>query len=41
MVFSLRRLKELPPTTHVYPGHGPEAILGDESWLSDIVYPIL
>jgi glyoxylase-like metal-dependent hydrolase (beta-lactamase superfamily II) len=41
MVFSLRRLKELPPTTHVYPGHGPEAILGDESWLSDLVYPIL
>ena len=41
MVFSLRRLKELPPTTHVYPGHGPETMLGDESWLSDLVYPML
>src|SRR5216117_1284573 len=41
MVFSLRRLKELPPTTHVYPGHGTETMLGDESWLTDVMYPIL
>jgi len=41
MVFSLRRLKELPPSTHVYPGHGPETTIGDETWLSDLVYPIL
>lgn len=41
LVFSLRRLKELPPSTRVYPGHGPETTIGDESWLNDIVYPIL
>jgi glyoxylase-like metal-dependent hydrolase (beta-lactamase superfamily II) len=41
MVFSLRRLKDLPPSTHVYPGHGPETTIGDETWLSDLVYPIL
>jgi len=41
MVFSLRRLKELPPTIRVYPGHGPETTIGDETWLSDLVYPIL
>src|SRR6266705_2989203 len=41
MVFSLRRLKDLPPTTRLYPGHGPETILGDESWLTDVMYPIL
>ncbi|MGI0149084.1 MAG: MBL fold metallo-hydrolase [Thermoplasmata archaeon] len=41
MMFSLRRLKELPPSTHVYPGHGPETRIGDETWISDLVYPIL
>lgn len=41
MVFSLRRLKELPPDTRVYPGHGPETTIGDEAWISDLVYPIL
>src|SRR5438034_675496 len=41
IAFSLRRLQELPPTTHVYPGHGTETMLGDESWLTDVMYPIL
>lgn len=41
MVFSLRRLKEFPPGTRVLPGHGPETTLGDETWISDLVYPIL
>src|SRR5207302_11228197 len=41
MMFSPRRLKELPPATRVLPGHGPETSLGDETWLSDLVYPIL
>jgi hydroxyacylglutathione hydrolase len=41
MAFSLRRLRELPPTTRVYPGHGPETSLGDATWISDLVYPML
>ena len=41
MMFSLRRLKGLPPSTHVYPGHGPETTIGDETWISDLVYPIV
>ncbi|HYY47596.1 MAG TPA: MBL fold metallo-hydrolase [Thermoplasmata archaeon] len=41
MVFSLRRLRELPPGTRVYPGHGPETTLGDETWIRDLVYPVL
>ena len=41
MVFSLRRLKDLPPTTRVHPGHGPETLMGDETWISDLVYPIV
>jgi hydroxyacylglutathione hydrolase len=41
MVFSLRRLKELSPSTRIYPGHGPETALGDETWISDVMYPIL
>ena len=41
MVFSLRRLKQLPSPTRVYPGHGPETTMGDETWISDLVYPIV
>ena len=41
MVFSLRRLKQLPPSTRVYPGHGPETTMDDETWISDLVYPIV
>lgn len=41
MIFSLRRLKELPPETRVYPGHGPETTMGDETWISDLVYPVV
>jgi len=41
MVFTLRRLKELPADTHVYPGHGPEMTIGDETWISDLTYPVV
>lgn len=41
MVFSLRRLVELPPETRVYPGHGPETTIGDETWITDLVYPVI
>ena len=41
MVFSLRRIRELPDRTHVYPGHGPETTLEKESWLLDLMYPML
>ncbi len=41
MIFTLRRLKELPPDTHVYPGHGPETTIGNETWISDLTYPIV
>ena len=41
MVFTLRRLKELPPDTRVYPGHGPETTMGDETWISDLTYPVV
>ena len=41
MVFSLRRLAELPPDTQVYAGHGPETTIGDETWISDVAYPVI
>ena len=41
MVFSLRRLAELPAATRVLPGHGPEATLGDQTWISDLAYPVV
>jgi len=41
MVFTLRRLKELPVDTRVYPGHGPETTIGDETWISDLTYPVV
>ena len=41
MIFTLRRLKELPPYTRVYAGHGPETTIGDETWISDLVYPVV
>ena len=41
MVFTLRRLKELPAETRVYPGHGPETTIGDETWISDLAYPVV
>ena len=34
MVRSLQRLRELPPETLVYPGHGPATTIGAESWLA-------
>ena len=41
MVFSLRRLMELPPATRVFPGHGPETTIGDETWVTDLAYPVV
>src|SRR5712691_8919821 len=41
MVFTLRRLKELPAETRVYPSHGPETTIGDETWISDLTYPVV
>ena len=41
MVFSLRRLKDLPDRSRVYPGHGPQTTIGNETWLLDLVYPIV
>lgn len=41
MVFSLRRLSELPSSTRVYPGHGPETTIGDETWIVNVDYPIV
>jgi glyoxylase-like metal-dependent hydrolase (beta-lactamase superfamily II) len=41
MVFSLRRLKDLPDQSRVYPGHGPQTTIGNETWLLDLVYPIV
>lgn len=41
MVFSLRRLKQLPPETRVCPAHGPETTIGDETWLEDLAYPVI
>ena len=32
---SLKRLAELPAETVVYPGHGPNTTIGEESWLSN------
>ncbi len=41
MVFSLRHLMALPPATRVFPGHGPETTIGDETWVSDLAYPVV
>ncbi|MGQ0798198.1 MAG: MBL fold metallo-hydrolase, partial [Methanobacteriota archaeon] len=41
MVSSLRRLAKLPPETRVFPGHGPETTIGDETWVLDLAYPIV
>lgn len=30
---SLDKLAKLPPTTQVFPGHGPSTTIGNESWL--------
>jgi len=41
MVSSLRRLAGLPPETRVFPGHGPETTIGDETWILDLAYPVV
>ncbi len=41
MVFSLRRLLQLPQETRVHPGHGPETTIGDQTWISDLAYPVV
>lgn len=32
---SLEKLAKLPPSTQVFPGHGPSTTIGQESWLSN------
>jgi hydroxyacylglutathione hydrolase len=32
---SLKKLEVLPPSTRVYPGHGPATTIGAETWLKD------
>ncbi len=32
---SLAKLAKLPPTTRVFPGHGPETTIGAEKWLEN------
>lgn len=34
MWISLQKLAKLPPSTKVYPGHGPDTTIGNEDWLS-------
>jgi glyoxylase-like metal-dependent hydrolase (beta-lactamase superfamily II) len=41
MVQSLRRLYTLPADTRVLPGHGPETVLGRETWIENLAYPIV
>lgn len=42
MGFSLHRLyRELPPDTRVLPGHGPETTMRRESWIADLMYPMI
>ena len=35
MWLSLARLSKLPPSTKVFPGHGPPTTIQDEGWLKD------
>ena len=32
---SLKKLADLPPETRVFPGHGPETTIKDESWIKE------
>ena len=41
MKASLRRLAQLPPQTMVLPGHGPPTTIGRETWIADLVYPLV
>jgi hydroxyacylglutathione hydrolase len=41
MIQSLRRLYTLPADTRVLPGHGPETVLGQETWIENLAYPIV
>ncbi len=34
MAVSLIRLSALPPATRVFPGHGPETLIGEQGWLA-------
>lgn len=41
MTLSLRRLRQLPRETKVFPGHGPATRLADEAWMQNLSYPVL
>lgn len=41
MKASLQRVAELPPETQVLPGHGPATTIGKETWIADLVYPVV
>lgn len=35
MIGSLEKLAKLPPSTIVYPGHGPKTTIGEEQWIKN------
>lgn len=35
MIQSLEKLSKLPPSTVVYPGHGPNTTIGEERWIKN------
>lgn len=35
MIGSLEKLAKLPPSTVVYPGHGPKTTIGEEEWIKN------
>lgn len=35
MIGSLEKLAKLPPSTIVYPGHGPKTTIGEEEWIKN------
>ena len=41
MVQSLRKLAALPADTRVLPGHGRATVLGEETWIADLEYPLV
>ena len=41
MKASLQRLAQLPPETLVLPGHGRSTTIGQETWIADLIYPVV